>query len=273
MIRISNVSKDFVTAKDETVHALADVSLDIERNEFLTLLGPSGCGKTTLLRMIAGLETPDSGSIEIDGRRIDGPGRERAMVFQGFALLPWMSVLDNVAFGLRMRGMKKAEREQRAAETIEMVGLGGFERKHPRELSGGMQQRVGLARALVVRPEVLLMDEPFSAVDEQTRRVLQEELLAIWEAQQITVVFVTHSIDEAILLGDRIVMLSPRPGRLDSIEEVGIGRPRSQHLDSVESVPEWVALKGSLWERLRSQQPDRSAPVLESDAGGLGRGQ
>lgn len=255
-IEIRDIAKRFRSREGDEVHALDRVSLDVRENEFLTLLGPSGCGKTTLLRTIAGLETPDEGRISVGGQLVTGPGPERAMVFQSFALLPWMSVMDNVSFGLRMRGVSRSEREARSKEIIDTVGLSGFERKQPHELSGGMQQRVGLARALAVKPQVLLMDEPFSAVDEQTRRILQEQLVSIWEEDRTTVVFVTHSIDEAILLGDRIVLMSPRPGRISEIREVGIPRPRSALLDSVESNPEWGRLKHHLWSRLRGLQPD-----------------
>lgn len=256
MIEIKGVTKRFVPRTGDVVHALDSVDLGVRENEFLTLLGPSGCGKTTLLRTIAGLETADSGTVMVEGKVVSGPGPERAMVFQSFALLPWMSVIDNIAFGLRMRGMAKSEREDRAMGIIGMVGLSGFERKQPHELSGGMQQRVGLARALAVKPKVLLMDEPFSAVDEQTRRLLQEQLIEIWESDRTTVVFVTHSIDEAILLGDRIVLMSPRPGRISEIREVAIPRPRSQMLDSVETNPEWGRLKHHMWSLLRGLQPE-----------------
>jgi len=255
-IEIRDITKRFRSRGGDEVHALDRVSLDVRENEFLTLLGPSGCGKTTLLRTIAGLETPDGGSISVGGKVVTSPGPERAMLFQSFALLPWMSVMDNVSFGLRMRGVGRSEREARAKEIIDTVGLSGFERKQPHELSGGMQQRVGLARALAVKPQVLLMDEPFSAVDEQTRRILQEQLISIWEKDRTTVVFVTHSIDEAILLGDRIVLMSPRPGRIAEIRDVAIPRPRSALLDSVESNPEWGRLKHHLWGLLRGLQPD-----------------
>jgi NitT/TauT family transport system ATP-binding protein len=256
IIEIEGVTKRFIPRSGDVVHALDSVDLSVRENEFLTLLGPSGCGKTTLLRTIAGLEKADSGTVTVEGAVVTGPGPERAMVFQSFALLPWMSVIDNVSFGLRMRGVAKSEREDRAMTIIEKIGLKGFERKQPHELSGGMQQRVGLARALAVKPRVLLMDEPFSAVDEQTRRLLQEQLIQIWEQDRTTVVFVTHSIDEAILLGDRIVLMSPRPGRISEIKEVAIERPRSQLLDHVESNPEWGRLKHHMWSLLRGLQPE-----------------
>jgi ABC-type nitrate/sulfonate/bicarbonate transport system ATPase subunit len=244
-----------------TVEALRDVNLRVEDNEFLTVLGPSGCGKTTLLRAIGGLVTWNSGEIRIDGRPVVGPGPDRAMVFQNVALLPWDTVLSNVAFGLELRGIAQAERERKAMELIDLVGLSGFERRMPRELSGGMQQRVGLARALAVEPKVLLMDEPFGALDEQTRRILQEELLRIWERTRTTVVFVTHSMDEAVLLGDRIALFSARPGTVDEVVRVPLPRPRSRDIGSIERSAEFVAIRSRLWERLREMQPDLRRPA------------
>ena len=217
MIEISNLSKSFVGQDGSVVTALSGVDLTVHDNEFLTILGPSGCGKTTLLKTVAGLLSWNSGDITIDGSPVRGPGPERAMVFQNFALLPWATVMENVAFGLQLRGVSKAERKRKAASLIDMVGLGGFESKRPNELSGGMQQRVGIARALAVEPKILLMDEPFGAVDEQTRRLLQEELLHIWEQTRVTVMFITHSMEEAVLLGDRVVLMSARPGRIAEI--------------------------------------------------------
>jgi NitT/TauT family transport system ATP-binding protein len=249
------------TRSGGSVEALRDVNLRIEDNEFLTVLGPSGCGKTTLLRAIGGLVTWNSGEIRIDGRPVAGPGPERAMVFQNVALLPWDTVLSNVGFGLELRGMSRPERERKAMELIDLVGLSGFESRMPRELSGGMQQRVGLARALAVEPKVLLMDEPFGALDEQTRRILQEELIRIWERTRTTVVFVTHSMDEAVLLGDRIALISARPGTVDEIVRVPLPRPRSRDIGSIERSAEFVAIRSRLWERLREMQPDLRRPT------------
>ncbi|MEX2548007.1 MAG: ABC transporter ATP-binding protein [Chloroflexota bacterium] len=258
MIEIVGVSKLFPGKRQsEPVLALKDVDLSVRDNEFLTILGPSGCGKTTLLRLIAGLLHWDEGEITIEGKAVRGPGPERAMVFQSFALLPWMNVLDNVAFGLEIARVPRQKRYERANELIEIVGLTGFEKRYPMELSGGMQQRVGLARALAVRPKVLLMDEPFGALDEQTRRLLQEELLAIWEKERTTVVFITHSMEEAVLLGDRVVLMSARPGRIEEIVEVPLKRPRSTNVDSVEGSPEFTAITQHLWSRLRDMQVSR----------------
>jgi NitT/TauT family transport system ATP-binding protein len=268
LIEIKGLNKAFEGRRSVgRVQAIQDLDLTIQDNEFLTILGPSGCGKTTLLRCIAGLVGWESGQILIDGRPVTGPGHERAMVFQSFALLPWLSVRRNVTFGLELRGVPKREREDRAAELLQMVGLKGFEERRPNELSGGMQQRVGLARALAVRPQVLLMDEPFGALDEQTRRLLQEELLRIWEAQRTTVVFITHSMEEAVLLGDRVVLMSARPGRIEEIVEVPLPRPRSSHLDSVEGSDELRAITGHLWGRLREMQQDAQAAAATALVG------
>jgi NitT/TauT family transport system ATP-binding protein len=256
MIEISGLTKSFVGQDGSTVHALSDVNLTVNDNEFLTVLGPSGCGKTTMLKMIAGLIPADSGRIAIDGVDVDGPGPERAMVFQNFALLPWATVLKNVTFGLELRGVARAEREERAHDLITMVGLGGFENNRPGELSGGMQQRVGLARALAVEPSVLLMDEPFGAVDEQTRRLLQEELLTIWERTRTTVVFITHSMEEAVLLGDRVVLMSARPGQIAEIVPVPLDRPRSSDVGGLERSREYVEITAHLWERLREMHAE-----------------
>lgn len=254
MIELRGISKSFA-GRDGSVVAVDNISLTINDNEFVTLLGPSGCGKTTLLRMIGGLAHPESGSAVIDGRIVTGPGPDRAMVFQGFALLPWASALSNVAFGLEMRGVGKSAREARARELLSVVGLDGFERAMPHELSGGMQQRIGLARALAVDPQILLMDEPFSAVDEQTRRTLQEELLRIWETTRTTVVFVTHSIEEAVLLADRVVLMSPRPGRVADIVHVNLDRPRLREVESAEGSRHFADLTRRLWHSIRDMQP------------------
>ena len=255
MIRISGVSKTFSGRGDLLdVPALRGVNLTVGDNEFLTVLGPSGCGKTTLLRMIAGLIPPDEGSITVNDEPVTGPGPDRAMVFQAFSLLPWRNVLENVAFGLQVRGVAKAEREDRARRFVQLVGLAGFEQRLPRELSGGMQQRVGLARALAVEPTVLLMDEPFGALDEQTRRLLQEQLLRIWEETRTTVIFITHSMEEAVLLGDRVAIMRPRPGVIDDIVPVPLERPRSTNVDRVERSAEFVSITSLLWERLRDMQ-------------------
>ncbi|MGV9881189.1 ABC transporter ATP-binding protein [Streptomyces sp. NPDC003006] len=256
MITMHGLCKSFTARDGETVEALRDVALDVGDNEFLTVLGPSGCGKTTLLRAIAGLVPWDDGDILVDGVPVRGPGPERSMVFQSFALLPWASVLDNVAFGLRLRGVRRAERAGRARSLLATVGLTGCEAKLPGELSGGMQQRVGIARALAVRPRVLLMDEPFGAVDEQTRRLLQEELLTIWEEHRLTVVFITHSMEEAVLLGDRVALMSARPGRIAEIVPVNLPRPRSRDVSALARSGEYAEITTYLWERLRDMHAE-----------------
>jgi NitT/TauT family transport system ATP-binding protein len=238
--------------------ALERVDLSVPPREFFCLLGPSGCGKTTLLKLIAGLINPTEGEVWIDGQRIQGPGPDRAMVFQNFALLPWADVLTNIAFGLELRGMSKPERLQIANELVQAVGLTGFEHHYPRQLSGGMQQRVGLARALAVNPKILLMDEPFSALDTQTRRLLQEDVLELHTRSPKTVAFVTHSMDEAVRLGDRVALMSPRPGQIQEIIPVDLPRPRPP---DVEKDPLFVELKEYLWEQLRGMQAPRASPA------------
>ncbi len=234
---------------DGGVEALRNVDLGFPRGQLTTLLGPSGCGKTTLLKIIAGLLDASAGDVFVKGRRIDGPGPERAFVFQDFALMPWATVIRNVAFGLELRGMARSERFEIARKYIDEVGLSGFADKYPHELSGGMRQRVGLARALAVDADVLLMDEPFSAVDEQTRRKFQEDLLRLREMENKTFIFVTHSIEEAVYISDRIVLLSRRPGQVKQLIEPQISRQGSpedvrrdrNYLDTVEEI--WRGLR------------------------------
>jgi NitT/TauT family transport system ATP-binding protein len=231
------------------VEALRDVALALPRGQLSTLLGPSGCGKTTLLKIIAGLIPPDAGEVWVKGRKVQGPGPERAFVFQDFALLPWASVLRNVAFGLELRGVPRDERHEIARRHIAEVGLAGFEGSYPNQLSGGMKQRVGLARALTVDADIILMDEPFSSVDEQTRRKFQEDLLDLLRHKQKTVIFVTHSIEEAAYLSDQIVLLSPRPGTVSRLIRPGIERGKGpdeirrdqRYLDAVDEI--WQILK------------------------------
>ncbi|HYM98618.1 MAG TPA: ABC transporter ATP-binding protein [Aestuariivirgaceae bacterium] len=231
------------------VEALNEITLDFPEGQLTSLLGPSGCGKTTLLKIIAGLLAPTRGEVLVDGAKVTGPGPERAFVFQDFALMPWASVIRNVAFGLELKGMGRAEREAIANKYIAAVGLKGFERSYPHELSGGMRQRVGLARALSVNAKVLLMDEPFSAVDEQTRRKFQEDLLELIAQEQKTFIFVTHSIEEAVYVSDRVVLLSRRPSKVSAIIEPDIPRQgdpekirrNATYLDTVEGI--WQGLK------------------------------
>ncbi len=233
-----------------SVEALKNLTLEFPRGQLTSLLGPSGCGKTTLLKIIAGLLEPTSGEVEVNGRAVTGPGPDRAFVFQDFALLPWASVLRNVAFGLELRGVAKSEREAIAAKYINDVGLAGFEKSFPHELSGGMRQRVGLARALSVDAEVLLMDEPFSAVDEQTRRKFQEDLLALVQNENKTFIFVTHSIEEAVYVSDQIAILLPRPSRVSEVI-----RPsgfRNKGADNIRRDPEYLDIVDTIWASLRN---------------------
>ena len=233
-----------------TVTALKDINLSFKRGELTSLLGPSGCGKTTLLKIIAGLLEPTQGDVMVNGKTVTGPGPERAFVFQDFALMPWATVLRNAAFGLELQGVGKSEGEERARHYVAEVGLSGFEDKYPHELSGGMRQRVGLARALAVDADVLLMDEPFSAVDEQTRRKFQEDLIRLREVENKTFILVTHSIEEAVYLSDSIVMLSPRPGRLNRIVKPKIDR--SGDPDLIRRNPEYLDLIDEIWAGLRA---------------------
>jgi NitT/TauT family transport system ATP-binding protein len=246
IVEVREISKTY----DGDVEALKDVSLDLPRGWLSTLLGPSGCGKTTLLKIIAGLISPTRGEVRVKGKRVDGPGPERAFVFQDFALLPWATVIRNVAFGLELRGLSNHEREQIARKYIAEVGLSSFERSYPHQLSGGMKQRVGLARALAVNADIILMDEPFSAVDEQTRRKFQEDLLELLKIERKTVIFVTHSIEEAVYLSDQVVLLSPRPGAVSKMVRPNIDRSGrnpeeirrdKNYLDAVEEI--WQILK------------------------------
>jgi NitT/TauT family transport system ATP-binding protein len=263
MIELRGCRKTYVGQNGQaSVLALDGVDLTIQPQEFVCLIGPSGCGKTTLLKAIAGLLRLDEGEVCIDGRPVTGPGPDRAMVFQDFALLPWADVLTNIAFGLELRGVPKGTREQRARELIAAVGLTGFECHYPRQLSGGMQQRVGLARALAVDPKILLMDEPFGAVDAQTRRLLQEDLLGLLDRTRKTVVFVTHSMSEAVRLADRVVLMTPRPGQVRDTVEVEFPRPRPPDLGKH---PRFAELKEYLWLQLREM---RSEPSLQDATGG-----
>ena len=233
----------------ETLIALQNVSLDIPAAKLTAILGPSGCGKTTLLKVIAGLIKPTSGIVKVRGKEIEGPGPDRALVFQDFALLPWATVLQNVGFGLRARGVPKKEREETSLHYIKEVGLLGFEDKYPHQLSGGMRQRTGLARALTINSDILLMDEPFSAVDEQMRRKLQEDLLNLLKVENKTVIFVTHSIEEAVYLADQVIILSGRPGsvaeivypKIDRTGEIYLIIRKTGYIELVDEI--WSSLK------------------------------
>lgn len=263
-LRAEAVRKSFRGARGPIV-AVEDVTLAVEDNEFISIVGTSGCGKSTFLNMVAGLSEPSGGLLTIDGVPIAGPGLDRGMVFQSYTLFPWQTVLRNVAFGLAKKGLGRKERLEVAQRYVAMVGLGGFERAYPYQLSGGMQQRVAIARALAYNPSMLLMDEPFGALDAQTRGLMQELLLKVWEEHRITVLFITHDVDEAIFLSDRIFVMTARPGRIKAEGPVDLPRPR--HYD-VQVTPPFIALKRRVMalireESLRTQDAGLGAIVPE----------
>jgi NitT/TauT family transport system ATP-binding protein len=249
ILSISQVSKTFPGAHGGTT-ALQATDLSVAENDFITILGPSGCGKSTLLRMVAGLDVPTTGRIQLDGQPVTGPGADRGMVFQSYTLFPWLTVLQNVCFGLREKGLALDAQLSIAHPYIAKVGLKGFENHFPKQLSGGMQQRTALARALANDPRILLMDEPFGALDHQTRELMQELLLGIWEADRKTVLFVTHDIDEAVFMGSRVMVMSARPGRIKLDRPVALAHPRHY---SVKTTPVFVELKAELTEQVRAE--------------------
>ena len=256
---VDAVSKTYLDRAGQPVHALDCIDLTVDSEEFVGVLGPSGCGKSTLLNMIAGLLTPTAGTIWLDGDV--APGRApTAMVFQEFALFPWRTVQANVEFGLEEAGLPAAARARRARQYIELTGLAGFEARYPHQLSGGMRQRVGIARALAVDPAVLLMDEPFSALDAQTRQLMQEELLAIWERTRKTIVYVTHNIHEAVYMADRVVVLSRRPGRVLAEVKIELERPRAERMMGD---PAFVSAAERIWSLIR----DQAAEAIRTEPG------
>jgi len=282
-ISLQNVTKEFTVrpgkgsgktirrqAEPSVLTALDDLSLDVADGEFLTLVGPSGSGKTTLLDLLAGLSRPTSGKVLVDGKEVTGPGQDRAVVFQQYALFPWRTASANVSIGLENTGLSRKERAAKASEFLDLVGLAGFEDRYPHELSGGMKQRVAIARSLAYEPDVLLMDEPFAALDAQTREQLQDELLRIWKATGKTIVFVTHGIDEAVYLGQRVAVLSARPGKLKQIVDVNI--PDRDGDADIRSHPAFVEHRHEVWSLLHDEVrlaqhsghrkilPDGSAP-------------
>ena len=238
--------------KTEAFTALGGVNLNVEDGEFLVILGPSGCGKSTFLDILAGLSEPDSGTVTIDGNPITGPGLDRGVVFQQYALLPWRTALSNITFVLEAKHIEKDLQDENAKKYLSLVGLSGFEDRYPHELSGGMKQRVAIARALAIDPEVLLMDEPFAAVDAQTREILQTDLLNITYGAQKTVVFITHSIDEAVFLADRVAVMTARPGVIKEIVDVPIQREK-RFTEDIKFTPEFVEIRHKLWELLKGE--------------------
>ena len=249
-VSIQAVSRVFETAKGQRTQALQPVDFEVRDNDFVTILGPSGCGKSTLLRIVAGLDHATSGRVLLDGVPVEGPGADRGMVFQSYTLFPWLTIEQNIRFGLRERGMPEAQQKERAAYFIAKVGLRGFEQHFPKQLSGGMQQRTAIARALANDPKILLMDEPFGALDNQTRVLMQELLLGIWEAERKTVLFVTHDIDEAIFMANRVAVFSARPGRIKT--ELAVDLPHPRHY-TIKTSPEFMDLKARLTEEIRTE--------------------
>ncbi|MDX2053548.1 MAG: ABC transporter ATP-binding protein [Polyangiaceae bacterium] len=226
VMSVEQLSRHFESSRG-TITALSDINYDVRKREFISVIGPSGCGKSTLIRILAGLDYPSEGTVLLDGKPVHAPGADRGMVFQGYTLFPWLTVRKNVAFGLRMKGMKGSEVEKQVDHWLEVVGLTRFERHYPHQLSGGMKQRVAIARALANGPRILLMDEPFGALDAQTRASMQAHLLQIWQDVDVTILFITHDLDEAVYLSDRIVVLGAHPGHIREIIEVNVPRPRS----------------------------------------------
>tara|TARA_B100000886_G_scaffold337269_1_gene297640 strand:- start:50 stop:952 length:903 start_codon:yes stop_codon:yes gene_type:complete len=246
-LKVEDLSKKFDTTKGEIL-ALNKINLEIHRREFITVIGPSGCGKTTLIRILAGLDFPTSGNVLLEGKKMEGPSAERGMVFQDYTLFPWLSVKKNVMFGLEIKGLGSLKAEAEAMEWLEIVGLAKFADAYPGQLSGGMKQRVAIARSLANRPEILFLDEPFGALDAQTRASMQAYLLKIWQNVDVTIFFVTHDLDEAVYLSDRILVLRSNPGEIDELIEVPVPRPRDpgQFL-----TPEFLATKKRLEELIR----------------------
>jgi NitT/TauT family transport system ATP-binding protein len=248
-LRVESVARVFPGVRGgPPTEALRPTTLTVADNDFIAILGPSGCGKSTLLRIVAGLDGPSAGRVLLDGQAVTGPGADRGMVFQSYTLFPWLTVKENICFGLREKGMGRAEQESIAARYIERMGLRGFGEHYPKQLSGGMQQRTAIARALANDPKILLLDEPFGALDNQTRALMQEFLLAIWESERKTVLFVTHDIDEAIFVASRVVVMSARPGRIKAELKVDLPYPRHY---TVKTTPEFSAYKARLTEEIR----------------------
>jgi len=246
---IDSVGKVFSTKSGQIV-ALDQTSFTVAEGEFVTILGPSGCGKSTILRVVAGLEEPTSGHVYLDGKEIKGPGPDRGMVFQSYTLYPWLTVKDNITFGLDLKGVPKKEQDEIARHYLDLIGLKGFDKHYPIQLSGGMKQRVAIARALANDPQILLMDEPFGALDAQTRTIMQEILLKVWEESKKTILFITHDVEESIFLGDSIYVMTARPGRLKKNIKVPLPRPRDYHNKSSEP---FLALKQELLGLIREE--------------------
>lgn len=250
-VEARNVGRVFKMRHGQEVIALQDFNLTVRENEFVSIIGPSGCGKSSFLQMVAGLDFPDSGEILVDGALVNNPGADRGMVFQGYTLFPWLTVEDNVRFGLKKSSLPAEEKAEIVRGYLELVGLTAFARVYPRQLSGGMRQRAAIARALAAKPKVLLMDEPFGALDAQTRLMMQALLLEVWERERTTVLFVTHDVEEAIVLSDRVYLMSARPGKVREVMEIDIPRPRK--FFEVEYNPKFQSLRKQLLELIREE--------------------
>jgi ABC-type nitrate/sulfonate/bicarbonate transport system ATPase subunit len=257
-LAIDAVSRTFPGVRNgPPTDALLPTTLAVADNDFITILGPSGCGKSTLLRIVAGLDVPTTGQVHLDGRAVAGPGADRGMVFQSYTLFPWLTVVDNIRFGLREKAMPERRAAEIAAHYVDKVGLGGFEHHYPKMLSGGMQQRTAIARALANEPRILLLDEPFGALDNQTRSLMQELLLSIWESERKTVLFVTHDIEEAIFMANRVVVMTARPGRIKAEVAVPLAHPRHY---TVKTSPAFSVLKAELTEQIRVEALKTAEP-------------
>jgi len=264
VLEIEEVSRDFESPSG-VVRALDGIRCSVRQREFVSVIGPSGCGKSTLIRILAGLDRPSSGAVRLDGKPVDGPGSDRGMVFQGYTLFPWLSVKQNVMFGPRMQGVSRRQAEQRAFEWLRLVGLEDFADHYPSQLSGGMKQRVAIARALANQPRILLMDEPFGALDAQTRSSMQAHLMRVWESVDVTILFITHDLDEATLLSDRIVVLGSNPGRVLEVIDVPVPRPRSPELTLS---GHFLATRKRLEELIHGHETPqkRGSPIIDSRA-------
>ena len=259
-LRYENVTMRF-EGRAGVVQALDPFDFHVDPSEFLVIVGPSGCGKSTLLHLTAGLYKPPTGRILLGGEEIRDPGPDKAIVFQSFSLFPWKTVHGNIDFGLRINGMSRAEREEQIARAIRLIGLDGFENHYPRQLSGGMQQRVAIARSFVLKPRVMLMDEPFAALDAQNRELMQEELVRIWQTERPTVMFITHSVEEAVFLADRVIVMTKRPGRIKEVLDVkavaGARHWRSSPYDEVIRRPDFQELRARVWSLVKTEISER----------------
>lgn len=256
MISIRSVSKTYESSRGR-VTSLQNVDLAVARGEFVTLVGPSGCGKSTMLNLVAGLLKPTSGAVLVDGRPVEGPGPDRGVIFQQYALFPWLTARQNVEFGLRLQGLKKKERRERAQQYLDLVGLGRFATSLPKELSGGMKQRCAIARAYAVHPSLLLMDEPFGALDALTRVQMQDDLLGTWQQERRTVLFITHDVDEAVYLAGRVIVMSPGPGRISDVVDVPLPYPRTEEM---RLSPQFAEIRGRVWRGVH-HPPAADTPV------------